>query len=281
MSFHPSVRKLRRCRAARSNADGVGQAIILAAGCGSRLKGAIGNRPKCLADIDGETLLDQQLRLLEAAGREILVVVGYQDDAVRQHVGSRATVVHNPAWDKTNSLYSLWLCRNHIEKQTLVLNCDVLAHPAVYQAVLDVSPNVFAYDSTSGGEAEHMKVEFKNGLLSSMSKRLPFDRTHGENVGLLNFDYHTMLLLFQEASTLIDTSGSNMWVAAAVERVATRVPIRGIDIAGLPWIEIDFADDLGRARVDIWPKIRDANRDKAESDLVTAVPQKRHSVGRR
>jgi hypothetical protein len=83
MSFHRIVRKLQRLRAACSNADGVGQAIILAAGCRSRLKGAIGNRPKCLADIDGETLLDQQLRLLESAGRDIFLVVGYQHDAVR------------------------------------------------------------------------------------------------------------------------------------------------------------------------------------------------------
>ncbi len=89
MSFHPIVRKLQRLRAARSNADGVGQAIILAAGCGSRLKGAIGNRPKCLADIDGEPLLDQQLRLLESTGiRDIFVVVGYQHDAVRGLAGA-------------------------------------------------------------------------------------------------------------------------------------------------------------------------------------------------
>jgi hypothetical protein len=90
MSFHPILRKLRRSRAARSSSTGgVGQAIILAAGCGSRLKGAIGNRPKCLADIDGETLLDQQLQLLESAGiRDIFVVVGYQHDAVRGLAGA-------------------------------------------------------------------------------------------------------------------------------------------------------------------------------------------------
>jgi len=88
MSFHRIVRKLQRLRAARNNADGVRQAIILAAGCGSRLKGAIGNRPKCLAEIDGETLLDQQLRLLGSAGiRDIFLVVGYQHDAVRGLAG--------------------------------------------------------------------------------------------------------------------------------------------------------------------------------------------------
>ena len=83
MSFHTILRKLQRLRARSSAVGGIGQAIILAAGCGSRLKGAIGNRPKCLADINGEVLLDQQLRLLESAGiRGIFVVVGYQDGAL-------------------------------------------------------------------------------------------------------------------------------------------------------------------------------------------------------
>jgi choline kinase len=276
MSVYPTSRNLKRPPVTRRSAGrAVEQAIILAAGSGSRLNGAIGHLPKCLADINGQILIDQQMRLLEAAGtREIFVVVGYQGEAVRQFVGSRASLVHNPIWDKTNSLYSLWLCRDQVNKPTLVINCDVLAHPAIYQAVLESPANAFAYDSSSGGDPEHMKVEFKGDLLLSMSKTLPMDRAHGENVGILHFDHHTMKLLFQEAATVIESGGCKMWVAAAVEKVSRRVPIRGINIAGLPWIEIDFADDLNRARVDIWPKIREPLRDKLYASVVAAEPRR-------
>jgi choline kinase len=36
------------------------------------------------------------------------------------------------------------------------------------------------------------------------------------------------------------------------------VAIRGVDIADLPWIEIDFPDDLERARRRVWPQISHA-----------------------
>ena len=58
--------------------------IILAAGKGSRLNGTAGDKPKCLVEIGGITLLERQIRALELAGvDDIAVVVGCQADRVR------------------------------------------------------------------------------------------------------------------------------------------------------------------------------------------------------
>ena len=52
--------------------------IILSAGRGSRLQGLTAERPKCLLDISGRSLLEWQVRALEAAGvAEIVVVTGF------------------------------------------------------------------------------------------------------------------------------------------------------------------------------------------------------------
>jgi L-glutamine-phosphate cytidylyltransferase len=58
--------------------------VILAAGKGSRLNGTAGDKPKCLVEIGGITLLERQIHALEQAGvDDVVVVVGCQADRVR------------------------------------------------------------------------------------------------------------------------------------------------------------------------------------------------------
>ena len=62
--------------------------IILAAGKGSRLNGTAGDKPKCLVEIGGITLIERQIRALELAGMDdIAVVVGCQAERVRARCG--------------------------------------------------------------------------------------------------------------------------------------------------------------------------------------------------
>jgi choline kinase len=35
-----------------------------------------------------------------------------------------------------------------------------------------------------------------------------------------------------------------------------------VDVTGLPWTEIDFAEDLRRAEDEVLPRVRDLDRDR-------------------
>lgn len=233
------------------------QAVILAAGRGSRLGAAIDEQPKCLAEIDGRPLIEHQLHLLADAGiDDVMVVTGYRADLVRRAVGSRARFVHNPMWEDTEGLFSLYLCRDWVRGPLLLLNCDVLPHPDVLRRLLARPGNAFAYDSSSGTDPEQMAVELAGGRLLAMGKELPVSRTHGENVGILYFDRRAARLMFGACAQLLQASAMRKRIASAVQIVAERYPLAGIDVADLAWIEIDFPEDLERARGSVWPAIR-------------------------
>lgn len=234
------------------------RAVILAAGRGQRMRGVTEKQPKCLLEVGDRTLLDHQIESLQALGvSQISIVVGYRAEQVIAAVSGRAEIVHNARWKETNSLYSAWLCREDAHCDSLlVLNGDVLAHPGIMERVLSVPGSTFAYDSTSGDEDEQMKVELERGVLHSMRKDLTDDRVCGENVGILCFEGRAATLLFDEAEALLKSNGKNLWLAAAVERLARRVQLRAIDTAGLPWCEIDFPEDLWTARSTTWPELR-------------------------
>ena len=85
--------------------------IILAAGKGSRLNGTAGDKPKCLVEAGGLTLIERQIETLHRAGiDDIVVVVGCQADRVRARCGQSVSYVENVRFAETNSLFSL--CAN-------------------------------------------------------------------------------------------------------------------------------------------------------------------------
>lgn len=91
------------------------QAVLLAAGRGSRMGDEGDDRPKTLLEIGGSSLLDWNLRALLAAGIErLLVVTGWQferlEHALHAHPARKRLAVefrHNPRWFDTGPVRSL------------------------------------------------------------------------------------------------------------------------------------------------------------------------------
>ncbi|NOT31315.1 MAG: phosphocholine cytidylyltransferase family protein [Planctomycetes bacterium] len=229
------------------------QALILAAGRGTRLGEGV---PKCLVKVGDRALIHHQLAALHGAGIEdVCVVVGYGAERVRAAVGERCHYIENPRFAETNSLYSLWLAREWVRGPFLQLNCDLIAHPRVYQRLLAAGGSALAYDSDSGDGEEHMKVAVRRGLLQDIGKQLDPARSCGENLGLLKYDGDAARLLFEEAGALIAAGGEQCWSPAAMARLAQRVPVHCIDMAGLPWAEIDFLEDVLYAMCEVLPEL--------------------------
>ena len=235
------------------------QALILAAGRGSRLGNAQGGIPKPLLQVGQKTLISHMLSVLSDAGiGPVTMVLGYSADEIRETVGVQAEYVINPYWETTNSLYSFSLAKDHIKGPVFVLNCDLLLHPEILDRLLSAGEDSLAFDSSSGGAREQMAVKLRGGLIQDMSKEIKGDEASGENVGILYFSEDTVGMLFDEAGRLLESGGNKLWVGSAVKAVALNHDIKGVDITGLPWAEIDFPSDLDYARREILPKIEEA-----------------------
>jgi choline kinase len=228
-------------------------ALILAAGRGSRLIEAM---PKCLVEVGGRPLLLHQLDALTRAGAErVTLVVGHCHAQVRAAAGGAATFVLNDRYAVTNSLYSFWLAQAAVKGDLFVLNCDVLFPSDILDQLVGTGGSALAFDSGSGEEDEHMKVCVRRGRLVRMSKQLPPGSCHGENVGVLRLTEAAAQAAFAAAASLVHRGQERDWLGAAVNAIAHRHPIACVDVAGVPWVEIDFPHDLAAARTQIWPRI--------------------------
>lgn len=247
------------------------QALILAAGTGSRLDLGL---PKCLVEVGGRPLLHHQLDAIEQVGADgVTLVLGYEHQQVEDAAEDRAEVVLNERYADTNSLYSFWLARRAVEGDLLVLNSDVLFAPELLRDLLAVGGSAIAIDSSSGDEDEHMKVRERQGRLVRMGKDLPPMYSHGESLGVAHLSPLAAQAAFTSAGSLVGRGQEKDWAAAAFNEVARRQWVSCLDVAGQPWVEIDFPEDLDFARNHTWPAIAALGRERRSGDglLSTSV----------
>ena len=236
------------------------KAIILSAGQGSRLGHLTHDRPKCLIDFGGRTLLDWQLDMLAANGIEQAVVVtGFRDDQIEAALkrrrsageGPEVRTIYNPFYKVADNLGSLFIAREELGEDTLVWNGDTLVSADLMKRVVenDRQGICVTIDRKDGYDEDDMKVVAgEDGRLHAIGKRLS-EGVNAESIGLLAFRGDGPQR-FREAieRAIRSPEGTTIWYLRVIHHIAQESDVWTLDIAGEEWGEVDFPDDVERAR---------------------------------
>ncbi|GIJ42072.1 phosphocholine cytidylyltransferase family protein [Micromonospora andamanensis] len=234
--------------------------MVLAAGAGRRLRPYTDTLPKALVPVDGEiTILDIALRNLAEVGlTEVVVVVGYAADAVRERqadlerrYGVTLTLVANDKAEEWNNAYSLWLARDWFSRGVLLVNGDTV-HPVSIEKTLlaERGPGVLlAIDTLKPLAEEEMKTTFDAaGQLTRITKLMDPGEAYGEYIG-------ATLIEPQVAEALADALEAtwrrdpNLYYEDGYQEFADRGgEVRAAPIGDVAWVEVDNHADLTRAR---------------------------------
>ena len=83
-----------------------------------------------MIDIGGQSIIHRQLSAFRAVGvDDFVIVTGYEQDQLKAHLADqrgRFTYIENPRYGETNTVYSLYLAREHITDTFYYANADVL-----------------------------------------------------------------------------------------------------------------------------------------------------------
>lgn len=103
----------------------VNNAVIMAAGTASRFAPLSYERPKALIEVRGEVLIERQIRQLREAGiREILLVVGYQQEKFAYLADKFGVeLITNPDYLTRNNNASIYVVKDRL-KNTYVCSSD-------------------------------------------------------------------------------------------------------------------------------------------------------------
>ena len=234
------------------------KAIILSAGQGSRLGHVTAGRPKCLIEFGGRSLLDRQLDVLAANGiDEAVVVTGFRDEQVESAIARRAggpkvRTVYNPFFKVADNLGSLFVARHELQGDCLVWNGDTLVSEALMARVVANRRDgiCVTIDRKESYDADDMKVVVdREGRLHAIGKRLPMRNVNAESIGLLAFR-NGGAETFGEAieKAIRSPEGTTIWYLRVIHHIAQKRDVWTLDINGEEWGEVDFPEDIDRAR---------------------------------
>lgn len=244
------------------------RAIILAAGVGSRLFGDSRTQPpKSLIEFDGETLMSRHIRHLQDFGvTDLTLVVGYNKEdvateALRVAPEGYVNVIENPMY-RGGSVISMWYARETYRSgdSVLFMDADTLYDPQILKRLIESEHgNGLTFDAALDEGDDPVRICMRDGEVVDFGKRIEgrFDAM-GEWPGFMTISAETGPLLASALEYQID--GGNLMGAyeEAIRAVIIGEPSGTfgiVDVSDVPWIEIDFPDDLVRAKDVIFPAV--------------------------
>ncbi|OGK99672.1 MAG: phosphoenolpyruvate mutase [Candidatus Rokubacteria bacterium RIFCSPHIGHO2_12_FULL_73_22] len=258
------------------------RAVVIAAGSGKSLLPLTQDRPKCMLDIKGRTVLERQLETLRACGlHEIAVVRGYRKETV---VAPGARLYDNDAYEETGELASLFAAEPELQGRFVFLYSDVLFERGVLEKVLRAPGDiVIAVDRAWMDQRDRLLPLAKPvdlvvtsdppragrralgeeavDRLVRIGQRVPPDTAGGEFIGLAAFSARGAELLRETYARALAAGAAPFHEAESVRQASFTDALQALVAAGHPvtcvstykgWLEIDTFDDYQRA----WAEIR-------------------------
>lgn len=236
-------------------------AILLAAGVGNRLDGTH-EGPKVLLDFGGRSLIQRHLEALAANGvTDIAVTVGHEADHLREALRGRATTTYNPDYH-LGSLVSLWVQRDLLRagRSVLLMDGDVLYDKRMITRLLTGDGEaVLLVDRELEPGDEPVKVCFRHGVMVDFRKRPQYAHDwHGESVGFFKFSPAMAADLADACEAYVAAGRTSVEYEEAIRDLMLADPSRFtyLDVTDLPWTEIDFPEDVEKARRTILPNLQ-------------------------
>jgi phosphoenolpyruvate phosphomutase len=261
-------------------------AVIAAAGFEKQLLPLIEDKPKCLLDIKGKTILERQVAALnECDIKEIALIRGYKKEAITL---PNIRYYDNDRYEETGELFSIFCAESELKGRTILLYGDIvfdgtileklLKSPADISLVVDLAwqdqqqrgaqpshlnPDLVSLAEPPGkGPLARFVIPEGEHRIVKLGQQLPHDQAHGEFIGMAMFSdegikafrdcYRASLEKykstgFHEAGTLAKASFTDL-VQELIDlgHRVDAVPI----FKG--WMEVDSFEEYQKA----WAKIR-------------------------
>ena len=242
------------------------KAIILAAGMSSRLMELTDDRPKCMLDIGGKTILQRQIETFNQCGiGKIIVVRGYKKEVIN-YTGVK--YLYNQNYRRNNILESLMYAESEMDGEFIVTYSDILFKRSIVERLLEAKVDISLVIDTDWKSRyknrfqhpveEAEKVIVTNNKVVEIGKVINPNEAHGEFIGLAKFNNSGAEVLKTNYKRVVREFGDKQFHAAASvekayltdmfqELIDKGYTVSNVDIKS-QWMEIDTVEDINKAR---------------------------------
>lgn len=232
------------------------KALILASGIGSRLQPLTNKKPKTLTVVtDNETILDRILdSLLENKIYDVVITTGYLDYVLVKHITDspkykdlRISYVRNPIYAKTNYIYSIWLARELLHDDILLVHADLVFSPGIVKKLLRAKTSVATVRKMKEPPHKDFIAGIENGLIKKIGVGIehPNTRTFMPFYKLLKRDWE---LWMKKMESYMKEKDKKVYAEHAFNEISNKIKLYPIYYQEEVCMEIDTLEDLDKAK---------------------------------
>ena len=237
--------------------------VILAAGLGSRLQKIYSKKPKGFLELGNSTLIERSIQLLSNNGiKKIIIVTGHLFKHYNNLETKNIICIQNPNYFDTGSFHSLMMTINHLSKDFLLLESDLLYEEKALKIILSHKKNnvILASDMTNSNDEVFIEVDDCKYLKKISKKPNRLKNIYAELVGINKISIDTMSKL-KDWSIVNQNIALNCHYEEVFQEVReNRFYVEKVN--KLIWTEIDNENHYLRAINDIYPKILEKENEK-------------------
>ncbi|MBT4106852.1 MAG: phosphocholine cytidylyltransferase family protein [Proteobacteria bacterium] len=223
--------------------------IIMAAGIGARLNSILGDKPKCLLTIDGQTMIRRIIDLFHQRDiKDITVITGYNSHLIHQELaGCDVQFFHNPFFQVTNSIASLWLARELLTEDTILMNADLFFEEEILDLALKQSKDCVMLSDCTRIENADFRFGVQGDRIYKAGNQLENHETDCEYVGIVRIDGRFISTFKNRLSQMISEGDfRNWWEGVLYMFITDGLPVHHVDVSGIFWSEVDNLADYNR-----------------------------------
>lgn len=234
--------------------------IILAAGKGSRLMPYTLNKPKCLVEINDESLIDRQIKILKKNNlNSILIVGGYKHNLLKRN---DVELIVNEYYNSTNMLYTLFCAESYLFEEAIISYGDIVYSSDTIKNLLKSNADIsvvidknwkdywIGRSQNPLADAETLRLESDGKIIDIGQKPKSIEEIEGQYMGLMKFSkngFDTLKDFYYRAKKNKKILGKP-YKEAYMTDILQEMIQQGVRIDSVmntdDWVEIDTVSDL-------------------------------------
>lgn len=241
----------------KSKKNSVKKAVILLAGREKKLAPLTDEIHQCLFNLGDLCVIEDMLLKLHRQGiEEAILVVGHKSDLIKNKIGIRYNnlvirYVENSDFETTGAAHSLWLAKDYLKDDFLLLDGDIICEEELLGAILESDKkDIIAVDEYRDGTENKVTVKIAKDKIVKIGKNLPInkDAKFVHAIGITKISVKTAELLVKELDKFTNNRELSRIYDDAINEILDKVEFYALDVKGLNWFEIDELNEFDKAQ---------------------------------
>ena len=251
------------------------QAIIMAAGRGSRMEQLTDDKPKAFLEIKGIKLIEYNVALLRSFQvKRIIIVTGYKSEYFEElyEKDKDIILVYNPFYEFMNVVGSFFMGQEYLNlnEDVIYMHADTLCAPEIMDKMIHTKGSMVLPVEFKRCDEEAMKVRVIHDRIVEITKAISLDEADGEFIGIAKIDKDIIPELKRSVKKVLKEKNFNYYFEGAIQNMIDNGhgDIIAISTDGLFWGEIDFWEDYSRVCTAIPDNLYKITTEKIENIML-------------